>query len=238
MIPQPLLEIIDLASHRGDRILFEGLCLRIHKGEAVQINGPNGSGKTTLLRIVCGLLAPTAGAIRWQGDPIPFGDERLRSEIQYLGHAKGIKAELTPEENLAFAIALSERPPERGIDEALDRLGIGAFGDSPVRQLSAGQRQRVALARLLVCKAALWVLDEPFTALDMHGIEVMGAMLVDHGKKGGAALLTSHQPISLGGIPLRSVSIEGGESAIPPSLDAGEPRVIEPAASKPEAART
>lgn len=233
MIAHPLLETIDLASHRGDRILFEGLHLRIHRGEAVQINGPNGSGKTTLLRIVCGLLAPKAGAIRWQGNAIAFGDVNLRSEIQYLGHAKGVKVDLTPKENLAFAIALSEKPTGTGIDEALDRLGIGAFGDTPVRQLSAGQRQRVALARLLVCKARLWVLDEPFTALDVQGIEMIGSMLEVHGKKGGAVLMTSHQPMAIGGIPLRTVFIETGGSAILSS-----PETIEPSASNPEAVRT
>ncbi|WP_197019160.1 cytochrome c biogenesis heme-transporting ATPase CcmA [Thioalkalivibrio sp. HK1] len=223
MIPHPLLEIIDLASHRGDRILFEGLCLRIHLGEAIQISGPNGSGKTTLLRIVCGLLAPTAGTIRWQGSPIAFGDADLRSDIGHLGHAKGVKVDLTPKENLAFAIALSERPTGTPIDEALDRLGMGAFGDTPVRRLSAGQRQRVALARLLVCKARLWVLDEPFTALDVQGIEAIGSMITDHGKEGGAVLMSSHQPISLEGIPLRTVFIEKGGSTTLSSLDAIEP---------------
>ncbi len=231
MIAPVLLETIDLSSHRGDRILFEGLHLHIRSGEAVQIIGPNGSGKTTLLRIVCGLLAPTAGTIRWRGETLPFGDARLRSEIQYIGHAKGIKVDLTPAENLAFAIALSEEPTGTSVSEALDRLGLRALHDTPVRRLSAGQRQRLALARLSVCKACLWVLDEPFTALDLQGIEVIGSMLEEHGKTGGAVLMTSHQPVSPKGIPMRMVSIEAGGSAI-----SSPPGITGPATSNPQAA--
>ena len=206
----PLLETVDLSCSRGDRLLFEGLAVRIAPGEVVQIHGPNGSGKTTLLRILCGLLPPTGGHIRWRGRDLPPGAPELRADIQYVGHAGGVKLDLTARENLDVAVALSARTTGTTLDSALARLEIARFDDTPARILSAGQRQRVALARLLICAGALWVLDEPFTALDAHGVAIIDTMLREHLEAGGAAMIASHHPVALTGVTPRLVRIGAG----------------------------
>ena len=206
----PLLETVGLSCSRGHRMLFEDLALRISAGEVVQVLGANGSGKTTLLRILCGLQPPTGGSIRFRDRDVAAGAPELRAEIQYIGHAGGVKLDLTPRENLEVAIALGARPTGTTVDAALARLGLGEFGHSPVRTLSAGQRQRVALARLLTCANLLWVLDEPFTALDAGGVATIDTMLREHAEAGGAAIITSHHPVALGKVTPRVVSIESG----------------------------
>ena len=206
----PLLETVGLSCTRGHRMLFEDLALRISAGEVVQVLGANGSGKTTLLRILCGLQPPTGGTIRFRDRDVAAGAPELRAEIQYIGHAGGVKLDLTPRENLEVAIALGARPTGTTVDAALARLGLGEFGHSPVRTLSAGQRQRVALARLLTCASLLWVLDEPFTALDAGGVATIDAMLREHAEAGGAAIITSHHPVALGRVTPRVVSIDTG----------------------------
>ena len=203
-----LLETTDLSCSRGDRLLFEGLAISIRAGEVVQIHGPNGSGKTTLLRVLCGLQPPTAGGIRWRGRDVSPGAPEVRADIQYIGHAGGVKLDLTPRENIDVAIALSARQTGTTAGGALSRLEIGKFGDTPLRTLSAGQRQRVALARLLTCAGALWVLDEPFTALDAGGVAIIDAMLHEHAESGGAAVITSHHPVALGQVTPRLVRID------------------------------
>ena len=203
----PLLETVNLSCLRGDRLLFKGLAVHVTAGEVVQIHGPNGSGKTTLLRILCGLQPPAGGHIRWRGRAVAPGAPEVRADIQYVGHAGGVKLDLTPRENLDVAIALSARPAGTTAGAALVRLEIDRFRDAPVRTLSAGQRQRVALARLLTCAAALWVLDEPFTALDARGVTIIDAMLREHVMAGGAAMITSHHPVALAGVTPRLVRI-------------------------------
>ena len=206
----PLLETVGLSCSRGDRLLFENLALCISVGEVVQVLGANGSGKTTLLRILCGLQPPAGGYVRWRGREVAVGAVELRAEIQYIGHAGGVKLDLTPRENLDVAIALGARPTGTTVDAALSRLEIGNFGQFPVRTLSAGQRQRVALARLLTCASLLWVLDEPFTALDAGGVATIDAMLREHVEAGGAAMITSHHPVALGRVTPRLVRIDSG----------------------------
>ena len=179
----------------------------VARGEVVQVHGPNGSGKTTLLRILCGLQPPAAGGIRRQGRDVPPGAPELRADVQYVGHAPGVKLDLTPRENLAAAVALGPRPAGTTVDAALARLEIDRFHDVPARALSAGQRQRVALARLLTCAAALWVLDEPFTALDRRAVALADAMLREHAGAGGAAVVASHHPLTLAGVTPRFVRI-------------------------------
>ena len=204
---EPLLETVDLSCLRGGRLLFEHLSVRVSAGEVVQIQGPNGSGKTTLLRVLCGLQLPAGGVIRWRGREVLPGAPEVRAGVQYVGHAGGVKLDLTPGENLDAAIALGARPTGTAAGAALARLGIGRFRDVPVRTLSAGQRQRVALARLLTCAAALWVLDEPFTALDASGVAIIDAMLREHTGAGGGAMITSHHPVALSGVTPRLVRI-------------------------------
>ena len=206
----PLLETIGLSCARGHRLLFEDLALRISAGEVVQVLGANGSGKTTLLRVLCGLQPPADGYIRWRGREVAPGAPELRAEVQYIGHAGGVKLDLTPRENLDVAIALGARPTTTTVDTALTRLEILEFAEAPVRTLSAGQRQRVALARLLACASLLWVLDEPFTALDAGGVATIDAMLGEHVETGGAAIITSHHPVALGRVTPRLVPIDTG----------------------------
>lgn len=206
----PLLETVDLSCSRGDRLLFEDLALCVSAGEVVQVLGANGSGKTTLLRILCGLQPPAGGFIRWRGQDVAPGAPELRSEIQYIGHAGGVKLDLTPRENLDVAIALGARQTETTVDTALSRLELEEFSRFPVRTLSAGQLQRVALARLLTCANLLWVLDEPFTALDARGVAIIDTMLCEHVEAGGAAIITSHHPVALGRVTPRPVPIDSG----------------------------
>ncbi len=204
----PLLETVNLSCLRGDRLLFEDLAVQVTAGEVVQIHGPNGSGKTTLLRILCGLQPPAGGYVRWRGRDVPPGAPEIRADVQYVGHAGGAKLDLTPRENLDVAMALGARSTGTTAGAALARLGVGRIRDVPLRTLSAGQRQRVALARLLTCGAALWVLDEPFTALDTSGVAIVDAMLREHTEAGGAAMLTSHHPVTLSGVTPRLVRID------------------------------
>ena len=206
----PLLETVGLSCSRGQRTLFEDLALHVSAGEVVQVLGANGSGKTTLLRVLCGLQPPSAGRIRWRGREVAPGAPDLRAEIQYIGHAAGVKLDLTPRENLEVAIALGAGSTTTTTDSALARLEIAQFGRFPVRTLSAGQRQRVALARLLACAGLLWVLDEPFTALDAGGVTTVDAMLHEHVQAGGAAIITSHHPVALGRVTPRPVRIDAG----------------------------
>ncbi len=206
----PLLEAVDLSCSRGHRTLFENLALRVSAGEVVQILGANGSGKTTLLRVLCGLQPPAAGSLRWRGRGMSPGAPELRAEVQFIGHAGGVKLDLTPSENLDVAIALGARPTGTTVAGALARLGLGKLGRLPVRTLSAGQRQRVALARLLTCASLLWVLDEPFTALDADGVAVVDEILHEHVRAGGAAIITSHHPVALGRVTPRPISIDTG----------------------------
>lgn len=203
----PALSVTALASSRGDRELFEDISFALDEGQAVQVHGVNGSGKTTLLRILCGLTLPSAGVVKWRGTHIDEDPGPLRSELLYVGHADGIKLELTPTENLHFSRALGHHPTDRDIIGVLARLGLGGQEQVLTRSLSAGQRRRVALARLLVTRAVLWVLDEPFTALDRKGGDTVQAMLAEHLSGGGIAVFSSHQPVSIPGHAVGSVEL-------------------------------
>ena len=190
-----LLEAHRLTCHRGGRVLFRNLDLSIAAGEILEIHGPNGSGKTTLLRLLCAITHPESGELRWKGRPP--GEERsgFLAAIAYLGHQDGIKLALTARENLQAAARLAGGSDP---DAALARFGLGAVADTPARALSAGQRRRVALARLLLRDAALWVLDEPFTALDDEGTALMQSLLARQADGGGAVALSTHRPLALG----------------------------------------
>ncbi len=201
-----LLEVVDLECIRGDRLLFGGLAFALGAGEIVQVEGANGAGKTSLLRILCGLARPTAGEVRWQGTDIRAQRAGYGRVVAYVGHAAGVTERLSGIENLRYAARMAGTGAE-GTSAALERVGLADCGELPVRALSAGQRRRVALARLLLLPARLWLLDEPFTALDAGGRALVERLLSEHLRGGGLAVLTSHQPLSVEGSPLRSVNL-------------------------------
>lgn len=201
-----MLSAAELACFRGDRLLFQALSFAVNAGQALQIRGPNGCGKTTLLRILCGLTLPESGEIRWCGRALRAGDPDFLRELRYVGHSDGVKLVLTPRENLRIAMALHSVVEEAQLESALERLGLGQFMDVPCRSLSAGQRRRVALARLTLGGGRLWLLDEPFTALDRTASETVRVLIHSHLDAGGCAVLTSHQPLQLDAA--RSASIE------------------------------
>jgi heme exporter protein A len=192
-----MLAVTDLACFRGDRLLFTGLNLSVQAGRALQVRGPNGCGKTTLLRILCGLTRPEAGAIRWRGRLLVAHDADYLRDLRYIGHSDGVKLVLTPRENLRIAMALESGADEAALEEALACLGLADFMDVPCRTLSAGQRRRVGLARLTLGNPRLWLLDEPFTALDNAATDTVRALVEAHLDRGGCAVLTSHQPLRL-----------------------------------------
>lgn len=187
-----------LSCVRGERRLFSGLDLAVGPGEWLHVQGENGAGKTSLLRILAGLSPAAEGEVRWQGEPIKALAEDYRRHLLFLGHHGAVKEELTPLENLTLASQLDGTAlEEAGALKALARFGLRGREDLAVRFLSAGQKRRVLLARLAVRKATLWILDEPFTALDVKAVEMLSGLIVEHVTNGGIAILTSHQSIPL-----------------------------------------
>lgn len=192
------LEVKNLQCIRSDRELFSDLSFRLEKSQLMMLEGQNGSGKTTLLRALCGLYEPDEGEILWQGESIKKQDEVFQRELFYLGHLNAIKSDLTVLENLRFNTQLAgESVNDDALMQALDTIGLFAFEDFPASQLSQGQKRRVALARLLVTKATLWILDEPFVALDVAAVALLQSIIAEHVEKGGMVILTTHQEVPL-----------------------------------------
>ncbi len=185
---------------RGDRRLFAGLDLAVGAGEWLHVRGENGAGKTSLLRLLAGLSQPAAGEIRWCDQPIGDADSSYRQNLLFFGHHGALKEDLTAMENLAFAAAMDGADlQETDAIQALYRFGLKGREELPVRVLSAGQKRRVMLARLATRKAKLWVLDEPFTALDVKAVDLLAVLISDHVAGGGMAVLTSHQTMPIPG---------------------------------------
>ena len=187
-----------LSCQRGERTLFTGLDLHLEAGEWLHIRGENGIGKTSLLRILAGLSQPVEGDIFWANQSVLRDSEEYRQNLLFLGHRDAVKEDLSAYENLQFSAALDN--VELGEDEALValyRFGLKGREELPVRCLSAGQKRRVLLARLVTRKAKLWILDEPFNALDVKAVEMLSGLIAEHVSTGGMVIMTSHQTIPL-----------------------------------------
>ncbi|MHB0849991.1 cytochrome c biogenesis heme-transporting ATPase CcmA [Stutzerimonas nitrititolerans] len=192
----PFLEAVALSCERDWRLLFDRLDLRIAGGEMLQISGPNGSGKTSLLRLLSGLMQPTAGEVRLKGRSLETQRNELARNLLWIGHAAGIKGLLSAEENLTWLCALHQPAGREAIWQALAEVGLRGFEDVPCHTLSAGQQRRVALARLYLNPPPLWILDEPFTALDKHGVAQLEHHLALHCERGGMVVLTTHHSMT------------------------------------------
>ncbi|WP_336355189.1 cytochrome c biogenesis heme-transporting ATPase CcmA [Pseudomonas granadensis] len=192
----PVLQTIALACERDLRLLFENFELRLAGGDMVQISGPNGSGKTSLLRLLAGLMQPTDGQVLLNGRPLTEQRHELARNLLWIGHAAGIKDLLTAEENLSWLCALHQPAEREAIWQALAAVGLRGFEDVPCHNLSAGQQRRVALARLYLDSPPLWILDEPFTALDKQGVAQLEEHLAGHCERGGLVVLTTHHTLS------------------------------------------
>lgn len=206
-----MLEAVNLECVRGERSLFAGVAFRLSGGEALHVQGGNGVGKTSLLRMLCGLTPPAAGEVRWRGKAISHLGDDFRSALCYLGHDNASKADLTPLENLLSAARIADQALDAdAAHHALAQIGLRGYEDLPCRYLSQGQKRRVALARLVHERRALWILDEPYVALDTQAIELVAGLIGAHLQRGGLLVLTTHQPLAIHGTEhtLRTLSLD------------------------------
>jgi heme exporter protein A len=204
------LQASDLTVRRGTEVLFKALNFELRAGQLVWLRGSNGSGKTSLLRVIAGLSRPDGGQLLWNNLPLPKADD-YRSRLVYMGHANALKDDLTATEALRFLTTVHGRAcPQDRVEAALRRMGVFHRRRLPVRMLSQGQRRRVALARLVLEQApGLWVLDEPFDALDDAGMGVVQELFRENVQRGGSVLFTSHIPVRPEGMELRELTLQG-----------------------------
>jgi heme exporter protein A len=188
-----VLETLNLECTRADRPLVSNLSFALGAGELLHVTGSNGSGKTTLLRTLCSLSRHSAGEIRWHGISIDTLGDEYRRHLAYVGHSDALQGELSGEENLRVAAALVGAVEPSAIRGALERVGLRNIGDLPAKILSQGQKRRLALARLPLLARTLWILDEPFSALDAHSVRRLEGLLAEHLDAGGMIVITSHQ---------------------------------------------
>lgn len=192
-----MLEAKSLSCVREDRLLFDGLNLTVKPGQIIQVEGPNGVGKTSLFRLLVGLMTPYHGQVLWQGEAISNDRDTYHKNLLYLGHQSGVKPELSAFENLRFYQQMFEPKFSGDLFQILAQVGLAGLEDIPAVQLSAGQQRRVALARLWISTAPLWILDEPFTAIDKSGVKVLEQLFLNHAANQGMILLTTHQDLNL-----------------------------------------
>lgn len=220
-----MLEVINLSCIRGDRRLFHDLNFSLQSGGVLELRGPNGSGKTSLLRILCGLSTPAEGEVRWNGTDIKRLREEYSSSIAYVGHLNGVKDELTALENLL----VSERTAgnEISLGEAratMERVGLARQQNLAARFLSAGQRRRLALARLLTSRGSLWILDEILASLDDGGIDLARQLLTEHAGAGRMIIVATHQDLNLPTVSVRQIDLSALSSHAEPSPRPQAPR--------------
>jgi|SRR5882724_2675585 len=205
-----MLEAIDLGCTRGDRRLFTGLNFSLGRGELIELRGANGSGKTSLLRIICGLASPAEGEVRWQGKSIRSLGEEYSGSVAYLAHQNGVKDELSAIENLRIACGVSGNALSRSEAQAiLGSVGLARQQNLPARSLSAGQKRRVALARLVASPASVWILDEVLTSLDDAAIQFSRRFIGDHLSNGGLAIIATHQELALTANRVQRIELSG-----------------------------
>jgi len=204
-----MLEVSNLECIRGERRLFAGVGFRLDAGEMLYLQGANGSGKTSLLRMLCSLSPAEEGEIRWRGESIGKLGEDYRRELCYLGHHNAIKEDLTPLENLLASARLADEALDEGAAlDALEQVGLAGREDLACRYLSQGQKRRVALARLVNERRALWILDEPYVALDSTAIALVAELIGAHLQRGGLTVLTTHQAVAVAAGRVRELVLE------------------------------
>jgi len=203
-----LLSADALTAWRGETCVLDAVSLTIQAGEVCQVTGPNGSGKTTLLRLLAGLSLADDGNVFWKGADIDSVRSDYQSQLLYLGHKLSVSGNLSPRENLsAFLHLRHETPDLSALDSALSELGLGERLDLPCRWLSAGQQRRVALARLALEPAALWILDEPLSALDPNGVDWVVQQIQRQAAQGGSVVFTTHQTLPMDSVSIKTVSL-------------------------------
>lgn len=202
-----MLQADNLTCIREDRILFEQLNCQFNAGDIVQIAGPNGAGKTSLLRILAGLSQPYEGCVKYKNTPLADNVEQYNQNLTYIGHLTGVKGEMTAQENLSFYLSMQGQNPETA-EETLEKVNLLGFEDALASHLSAGQHRRIALARLWQCQKPVWILDEPFTAIDKQGVKNLEQLFVEHAEQGGCVILTTHQDLAIDPQRLKTISLE------------------------------
>ncbi|MBB1293617.1 MAG: heme exporter protein A [Pseudoalteromonas rhizosphaerae] len=203
-----MLHIKSVTCIKQERCLFADLNFSLKSGQIMQLAGPNGAGKTSLLRIIAGFSAPDEGQVMWQGESIAKNYDEFARQLLFIGHKTGVNSQLSAIENLRFWLQIQGYNTEQDLYSLLAKIGLVGLEDVPVRTLSAGQQRRVALIRLWLNDAKLWVLDEPFTALDKSGVAFLQQRFLAHLEQGGAILLTTHQDLTTHFNELQTVTLE------------------------------
>lgn len=203
----PLLRINQLTCIREERILFDRLSFDVHAGSLIQIEGANGTGKTSLLRLLAGLSLPYEGDVQHNGLPITQCREEYYQDLTFIGHLAGVKGELSALQNLSFNLAI-QGDRLTNIEQAIDGVSLAGFEDANASHLSAGQNRRIALARLWQSTSKLWILDEPFTAIDKAGVATLEVLFLAHINQGGAIIFTSHQELQIANQKITRINLE------------------------------